>query len=58
VIDNFIETKGWKKIVEGLKQKVEIFIGTKNIFELFKLRKKCIFILEPCEKHIKKTSKL
>jgi len=30
VIENFIETKSRKKI-EGPKQKVGIFIGTKNI---------------------------
>jgi len=29
---NFIGTKSWRKILEGLKQKVGIFIETKNIF--------------------------
>jgi len=29
---NFIGTKSWRKILEGLKQKVDIFIRTKNIF--------------------------
>jgi hypothetical protein len=32
VIENFIGTKSRKKILEGLKRKVNIFIGTKNIF--------------------------
>ena len=32
MIENFIETKSWRKILEGLKQKVDIFIGTKNTF--------------------------
>jgi hypothetical protein len=32
VIENFIGTKSWRKILEGLKRKVDIFIGTKNIF--------------------------
>jgi len=31
-MENFIGTKSWRKILEGLKQKVGIFIGTKNIF--------------------------
>ena len=30
--ENFIGTESWRKILEGLKQKVDIFIGTKNIF--------------------------
>ena len=25
-------TKSWRKYLEGLKRKVDIFIGTKNIF--------------------------
>ena len=29
---NFWRTKSWRKILKGLKQKVDIFIGTKNIF--------------------------
>ena len=29
---NFIGTKSWKKILEGLKRKVDIFIRTINIF--------------------------
>jgi hypothetical protein len=29
---NFLGTKNWRKILEGLKRKVGIFIGTKNIF--------------------------
>jgi hypothetical protein len=32
VIENFIGTKSWRKILEGLKRKFGIFIGTKNIF--------------------------
>jgi len=28
----FWGTTSWRKILEGLKQKVGIFIGTKNIF--------------------------
>jgi len=32
MIENFIGTKSWKKNLEGLKQIVSIFIGTKNIF--------------------------
>jgi len=31
-MENFIETKSWRKILEWLKRKVDIFIGTKNIF--------------------------
>jgi len=31
-MENFIGTKSWRKILEGLKRKVGIFIGTKNIF--------------------------
>jgi len=39
-IENFIGTKSWRKILEGLKRKVGIFIGTKNIFNpLFDLLK-------------------
>jgi len=34
-IENFIGTKIWRKILEGLKRKVCIFIGTKNIFNPF-----------------------
>jgi len=32
VIENFIGTKSLRKILEGLKRKVGIFIETKNIF--------------------------
>jgi len=28
----FLGTESWRKILEGLKRKVDIFIGTKNIF--------------------------
>jgi len=28
----FLKTKSWRKISEGLKRKIGIFIGTKNIF--------------------------
>jgi len=31
-MENFIGTKSWRKILEGLKRKVGIFIRTKNIF--------------------------
>ena len=31
-LENFWGTKSWRNILEGLKQKVGIFIGTKNIF--------------------------
>jgi len=34
VIENFIKTKSRKKILEGLKQKVNTFIATKNKFNL------------------------
>ena len=33
VIENFIGTKSWRKILEKLKRKVDIFIETKNIFK-------------------------
>jgi len=32
VIENFTGTKSWRKILEGLKRKVGIFIEFKNIF--------------------------
>jgi len=32
VIENFIGTKSGMKILKGLKRKVDIIIGTKNIF--------------------------
>ena len=31
-MENFWGTKSWMKILEGLKQKVGVFIETKNIF--------------------------
>jgi len=31
-MENFLGTKSWRKILEGLKRKIDIFIGTKNIF--------------------------
>ena len=31
----FFGTKSWRKILDGLKRKVDIFIGTKNIFNPF-----------------------
>jgi len=31
-MENFWRTKSWRKILEGLKRKVDISIGTKNIF--------------------------
>jgi len=30
-MENFVGTKSWRKILDGLKQKVDIFTGTKNI---------------------------
>jgi len=32
MIENFIGTKSWRKILEELKWKVDIFIRIKNIF--------------------------
>jgi len=40
-MENFIGTKSWRKILEGLKWKVGIFIGTKNIFNHGKLADVC-----------------
>jgi len=34
MIENFIRTKSCRKVLEKLKQKVDIFIGIKNIFNL------------------------
>jgi len=31
----FIGTKSWRKILEGLKRKISIFIGTNNLFNPF-----------------------
>jgi len=39
-MENFIGTKSWRKILEGLKRKVDIFIGAKNIFNPIKKYKK------------------
>jgi len=40
VIENFIGTKSRRKILEGLKRKIDMFLGTKNIFKpLFILKK-------------------
>ena len=36
VIENFIGTKSWRKILEGLKRKVDIFIGPKTYLTLKK----------------------
>jgi len=33
-IKNFWRTKSWRNFLKGLKRKVDIFIGTKNIFNL------------------------
>ena len=33
MIENFIMAKSRRKILEGLKRKVDIFKGTKNIFK-------------------------
>ena len=37
---NFLETKSWRNFLEGLKQKVDIFTGTKTYLtdEIFILR--------------------
>jgi len=35
VIENFIETKSWSENLEGLKRKVDLFIETVNIYNLF-----------------------
>jgi len=35
VIENFIETKNCKKMLKGLKQKNDIFIGIKTYLTLF-----------------------
>lgn len=32
MIENFKENKSWRKILEELKQKISIFIGSKNLF--------------------------
>jgi len=45
-IENFIRTKSWRKILERLKQKVGIFIETKNIFNQKKLWNLCGTCLE------------
>ena len=34
MIKNYTGTKSWKSFLGGLKQKIDIFIGTKNIFIL------------------------
>ena len=31
-MENFLGTKSWRKFLEGLKRKINVFIGTKNIF--------------------------
>jgi len=31
-MENCLGTKSWRKLLEGLKRKVGIFTGTKNIF--------------------------
>jgi len=31
-MEKFLRTKSWRNFLEGLKRKVDIFIGTKNIF--------------------------
>jgi len=43
--ENFLETKSGRKILEGLKRKVDIFIGIKNIFNFFLLKKIIEFLL-------------
>jgi len=34
-MENFWGSKSWRIFLEGLKQKVDIFIGTKNILTYF-----------------------
>ena len=31
-MENILGTKSWRNFLEGLKRKVDIFIGNKNIF--------------------------
>jgi len=45
-IENFILTKSWRKILEGLKRKVDIFIGSKNIFNPKKKEREKILIFK------------
>jgi len=37
VIENFVGTESRRKFLKELKEKVDIFIGTKNIFKTKKL---------------------
>jgi len=32
-MENFVGTRSWRNFLERLKRKVDIFIGTKNIFK-------------------------
>jgi len=43
-MDNFLGTKSQRNFLEGLKRKVDIFIGTKNIFNL---KNNIIFLIGP-----------
>jgi len=46
-MENFVETKSWRKILQGLKRKIGIFIGIKNIFNpLFFIRNYVIDMLQ------------
>jgi len=53
VIENFIGTKSERKILERLKQKVNIFIGIKNIFNHLKIHKKLTKRTKIIEKYYK-----
>jgi len=35
---NFLGTKSWRNFLEGLKRKIDIFIGTKNIFNPYEYK--------------------
>jgi len=45
VIENFIWIKNGRKILERLKQKIGIFIGTKNIFNFFFLMHQFVLMI-------------
>ena len=46
MIEEFIGTKSWKKILKRLKRKVDIFIGTKNIFNPYNFYKMKTILLK------------
>jgi len=47
-MENFIGTKSWRNFLEGLKQKDDIFIGTKNIFNPYYY----YYYFEKAKKHV------